>query len=894
MAFFSFSAAFVVALLVAATTTIASAEQELESEKSESSSILANVKTTEWYLPLIYGKCRVGINVVYAGTSGADNKYLHYVGIIGEGPINGIAQEDGVDQLFLDGKLWTEWGSDYVYYEIFTGSSTQNVCSTLHSAIPEWDDPLRYTAYIYVRLKYDQDKWIKKPDITLTVEGLKLYDPTDEITAYSNNPALATYDKITRSSKRGGIGIASSRMDAPSFDTSKDYCTSKGWTANMVIKEYQAVSDNVQLILNCYRAGIIYSENLFKCRFRDLNEEGGPVMSFTEDDILDSGDISSLKIRPNSDLFSRPNCVNAIFYNAAKKYIEDSLPFPDSTAIDADGDYREREIKLLGLSSLETVQAMAYYYLERWRWGNVAEFSAMSKAMSLEPYDLIDVSHDLAGWDEHLLRVLAPSINAAAEVQLSCIEEKEELYDDTYNPAPSSEWHDTTLPDPLGTVYPVINVSHAEEVYYYRNRSFTRWKIDFDPPAAEDYPFWDYAEIWVKIGSGDYRYMTKSTSDYALDPVEEGETYYVKLRSVSIHGVKEDFDTAYVVSKTIVGKTTLPTDLTAMTAVANGDTVSIFADPIDDPDIQGYEVRLGDAWDGAVFVSFNMNCSLRLVGVRPGTHKFWMSPKDNAGNYSDNPVYASVEVFIPPGFTQLPTYGSWAWDFTTGTFDNAEHTTHNTQDALKCSHTDEELTGIWESPTYDLGAVEKVRIFGDFLHDFSSTDTTWDGVAPLDVEETIDNAAAVDKGGGQVGIPITGHGFSADDVIGISGSKNYNGGYTIISETTDEIVITATYVAETFAGTEKVASGTTWNGLGASGTWDEIFDPTAAGVIRAKLKYSDSDSGWDTADYFDFFEILCAEVECRYVRVEVEITDPTLDANLYLYELNMKAYEGPQ
>jgi len=74
--------------------------------------------------------------------------------------------------------------------------------------------------------------------------------------------------------------------------------------------------------------------------------------------------------------------------------------------------------------------------------------------------------------------------------------------------------------------------------------------------------------------------------------------------------------------------------------------------------------------------------------------------------------------------------------------------------------------------------------------------TTWAAA------DTIDNAAAVDKGGGLVGIPITGHAFAAGEPITIAGTVHYNGDYEIVSETENEIVITDTYAAETFAGTE--------------------------------------------------------------------------------------------
>ncbi len=72
-------------------------------------------------------------------------------------------------------------------------------------------------------------------------------------------------------------------------------------------------------------------------------------------------------------------------------------------------------------------------------------------------------------------------------------------------------------------------------------------------------------------------------------------------------------------------------------------------------------------------------------------------------------------------------------------------------------------------------------------------------------EQTIDNAAAVDKGGGLVGIPITGHGIANGDAIVIDDTTNYDGRYLVdTTSTVNEVVITATYVAETFGGTETV------------------------------------------------------------------------------------------
>lgn len=69
----------------------------------------------------------------------------------------------------------------------------------------------------------------------------------------------------------------------------------------------------------------------------------------------------------------------------------------------------------------------------------------------------------------------------------------------------------------------------------------------------------------------------------------------------------------------------------------------------------------------------------------------------------------------------------------------------------------------------------------------------------------IDAAAAVDKGGGLVGIPLTGQPYATGDQIEIRGTTNYDGTYAVdASSSANEIVITASYVGETFGGTETV------------------------------------------------------------------------------------------
>ena len=82
------------------------------------------------------------------------------------------------------------------------------------------------------------------------------------------------------------------------------------------------------------------------------------------------------------------------------------------------------------------------------------------------------------------------------------------------------------------------------------------------------------------------------------------------------------------------------------------------------------------------------------------------------------------------------------------------------------------------------------------------------GVNQVDITVTfkgglIDNAAAVDVGGGVVGIPITGHPYSTDETITITGTVNYDGDYPVLaSSTANQVNITVAYNAETFDGVD--------------------------------------------------------------------------------------------
>jgi hypothetical protein len=775
-----------------------------------------NTTKSSAYLPLIYGETIVGINRVYIGSSGADQEYLHLIGNVAEGEIVGLTWDGHpTPELWLDDIPYTDprFGNitnvhaPLVYFEFFTGTPTQGICS-LQNWIPEWNQAKRNTAYIYIRLLYDKDTFQGVPEITMRVRGRKVYNPQTQTTDYSTNPALCTRDYLTRSSARGGMGISASRVDDDSINSAASYCNVKGWTCNYTINSNDAVSDVLTQMLGSFRGSLVFSQDKFKIKYRDLNYETS-VMDLTEDDVVQQSNDSTLHITEPS-LADTPNGITISYINRDNNYESDTYPFAPADLIQQDnGDYREKSITINSIDNSTQAAKMASYLLESARVNLSTDFTAGYRTRALEPEDLVTLTHSVPGWNKKLFRVLTAALNYDGTVALVINEEDPSFYDDTYN-LQQHNWNDTLLPDPSASVPSVTNIQQSEETYVYADRTFTRWNITFDPPDPKAFPWWDYAGIWVKIGiDGNWAYATRAESGFCIDPVQEGQNYFCKLQSHSIQGTTENFDNAPVVSRMIMGKTTIPSDLASISAIASGDSIAITATELTDPDLLGYEIRLGPSWLGGIFIGFVPKPAWSRSAMKPGTYTFWMAAEDNRKKYSAIPKSAVATVLFPIGYTTLV---NWAWTFATGTFSNAEDTTYNGYNALKCSHASGNLTGTWTSPVYDLGTVEQVKVWGDFLSEFNASSLTWGGLAP---------------------------------------------------------------------------SGTTWQQLTLGyKTWGDIF-AAIGGVaqINATLKWGNSPDNLNNS--IDFFHISAPEIVARYFQVEVTITDPNLDANLYLYTLNM-------
>jgi len=377
--------------------------------------------------------------------------------------------------------------------------------------------------------------------------------------------------------------------------------------------------------------------------------------------------------------------------------------------------------------------------------------------------------------------------------------------------------------------------------------------------------------------------------------------------------------------------------MTAITAVAAGDTVSVYGEKVSDPDVEGYELRVGAAWVGGLFVAFNETPNFRLTGIKLGTFTFWCNGKDNSGNYATTPVSASVTVFYPPGYTDKNT---WSWDYNgIGTHDNTEYELYSGDDCLKCSHktewmpnqVDRDFSGASAWANVDLNAYDEtgdltitasaadqyctcpvlsapttIGLTYKMTYDCANIVSTWI-VQSFDGTQTI---GTISEDGTQDSLEWTAETTGGYRIVaGADDSSADFDNFTLLQTTPSNL--TGTWTSPEYdLGSEKtvrvwgdflttfVSSTTSWAGIFPDATtwadktdantrWYKLTTPDVAAILNAKIKW-----GTSTGVYpfeADFFQILAPEFTARYVQVEIEITDPQADANLYVKKLNMKA-----
>ena len=226
--------------------------------------IMANKTAAGGKIPVIYGTRRVGAQIVYMDTAQNRSRDLFVVyalavgeceeilgqtieingnsildgniyrggGYVGSDKVGSLrplntASQVGDNQYSQAGTLGTDPTLRYSFvFNLHHGASSQTADPMLTASIPtQWTSNHKLNGVCYIAASFDYDKkgmYQGVPQITVQVMGKKVFDPRDDSTEWSSNPALCLLDYIQ--SDDYGKGLSTTDINMTTFEDAADVC----------------------------------------------------------------------------------------------------------------------------------------------------------------------------------------------------------------------------------------------------------------------------------------------------------------------------------------------------------------------------------------------------------------------------------------------------------------------------------------------------------------------------------------------------------------------------------------------------------------------------------------------------------------------------------------------
>ncbi len=591
---------------------------------------------------VVYGKMRVGGQVVFISNSGDDNKYLHMAIAFASHEIQSY------DEIwFNDKKVWTssggfqdDWGT-YVTIDRKFGTDGQAASTDLVNANVLWttNHKLSGIAYIAFRLEWDTDKFPQGvPNITAVIRGKKVFDPRSNVYAYSDNPALCLRDYMI--DQKYGLGEVVANIDSTSLNAAANLCeeqvtldaggTQDRYRCNGVIETSNQIRANIEQLLASMGGMLTYSGGKY---FIDGAEYKTPTLTFTEADV-----ISDIQTQTKQSRRGVYNGVKGIFVSEEKNYkVLDYPPQISSTYATEDGDPIYLDMALPFVTNNTQAQRLAKIALLKSRQQVVINMTVNLKGLQVKIGDTINVTNDRLNYSSKVFQVIDYSLaiadGGALAVNLACIETASAIYDwttsdeedflsggelDLYDGRTVANVASITLTE-IGLRGPDGTVSSAVEL---------EW-----PPVTDA-----FVELY-KI-----RYNKTSTTNYFYASTREPRIYISGLDITSNYDFRVQAQNLIGVSSTgttlsnqgLSGDTTAPSVPTSTGATGGIQTITAEWSNPSDIDFKHVEVFVNSSnsipatptsiVDGEEYVVTG------LTGVQ--TRYFWLKAVDFSGNKS--------------------------------------------------------------------------------------------------------------------------------------------------------------------------------------------------------------------------------------------------------------------
>lgn len=622
---------------------------------------LVNVRDAIGPQEYVYGQVRKGGTIVFAETTGANNKFLHLVIALAGHPVEEVGDIYINDEIvtissnFVTGARW----DSKVRIKKYDGTQTAVDPDLL--AETSWPATAVGTgiAYIYARLEYDQNVFSGGlPTITAVVKGKKVENTSGVAQTY---PASANAALVIRDYLKSAYGLNDTGLNETYFATAANDCnddiplaaggTQKRYTIDGVVNADQAIGDVLQNMLTACNGTLYYSGGEWRLRVGVYEPS---IMSFTLDDIR--SDITLPTRVSRRDNFNR---VVGTFSDASGDWIEADYPPVVSAQFLAEDANIENslDLPLTYVTNGSRAQRVAKQVLFRSREQMTFSADFSLKAMDVEVGDIVDLTITEYGWSAKEFEVVnwRMTIDAerGAQVSMTLRETSQAAFDWDAEESALAANNTTLLPYYEAVA---VGISLATEAIILSEKLINRLDITVSSTSPEQVAF---AEVefkkssdstWIKVGIGELGLFNVFDLERA--------DYDVRARSINPFGVRGAWATVSEFNVDATGGA--PADVDGFSFEVVGNQLNLSWEPVPDLDLSFYRVRHSISQTGASWAA--ATTAIDKV-ARPGVSaslplrsgSYLIRAYDKSLVPSDNYTTVVVPVDYLPSYTTTTT-----------------------------------------------------------------------------------------------------------------------------------------------------------------------------------------------------------------------------------------------
>ena len=604
----------------------------LDASPTYSGGYLATQTNNCLAVPITYGEVKVAGNTIWQDDS---NGTLSKVISFGTGEIESIYDID------VNDKAIGSYAG--VSYSAYRGTMSQQIDSRVHGATQEDKvnrvGGLKGIAYIAVTAPANS-QLASCFNLTAKLKGqkVKVYSNLSEFEVkYSNNPAWCILDFIT---SYNGCALDMSEIDLSTFLESAQYCDEevgekdkkqKRFTMNLVLDERRSRLEWLDMMLMTCRGYVTYQSGKLSMKIEKPEET---MQVFTPDHILmNSERFWTTPREKRTDIFKvqyiDPNNEYAKIYATAEaEEFENEQPIV-------------QEARVFGVTNFNQASRLAWYYLNQAKTCNkFISFKTSQEGLDRTVGDVIEITSTFLGYEHKKMRIIHMAEAQEGQIEIACKEYNPDLYCDKLGSAEPIA-NSVTLPSLFAT--PPTPENLVLEEYGYRTPEGNHISSIIVKYDAVNYIYFNRYEISYSNDEGEtWNQGNVSYNNMFLIPnVEIGRKYLIKVQTINN---REVFSEPAEASVLTVGKNNPPQAPKDLILIQKGDFLKAMITPPDDPDIAGYEIRIGTDWENSELVHCCIETSTMFRPTQNGTACYLIKAVDNVGNYSETATRAVLEI----------------------------------------------------------------------------------------------------------------------------------------------------------------------------------------------------------------------------------------------------------